>query len=379
MDRTRHRYLWCRSPQTPGASDGGEMEFAGRATPCADPQHRHPRPQPPAYLFFDMLDLAKIEAGKLDLVPTDIHFATFLQGIVGICRIRAEQKGLTSFAASPDLPVGIRADEKRLRQVLLNLLGNAIKYTVHGGVIFQVSASSQVSELRDVKRKTQNTKRKMQNTSTIRFAVSDTGVGISAHDLPRLFRPFEQVGDFRQRAEGTGLGLAIGQRLLQRMGSAIQVESQLDAGSTFWFNLSIPAVAAALEAKPLSDRLIIGYTGPRRTILVADDSAYNRAFLVDLLTPLGFTLVEAAVEQAAVEQARARRPDAILMDLLMPGMTGIAATQTIRQEASLRDVVVIATSASAFDTDRQQALLAVMPLCPSRSGWPSCWICWPPI
>jgi len=188
--------------------------------------------------------------------------------------------------------------------------------------------------------------------------VTDTGTGISPAGLDKIFRPFEQVGDARQRAEGTGLGLAISQRLVRHMGSAIQVDSQLGAGSTFWFDLVVPVVAEALAVQPTRDRPIVGYDGPRRTILVADDSAYNRAFLVDLLTPLGFTLIEAVDGQAALAHARAVRPDVILMDLRMPGMTGMEATQAIRQQEDLRNVVIIATSASVFDSDRQQSLLA---------------------
>jgi CheY-like chemotaxis protein len=197
-----------------------------------------------------------------------------------------------------------------------------------------------------------------RHTSLVTFEVTDTGVGISADDVPRLFRPFEQVGSARQRADGAGLGLAISQRLLQRMGSALQVESQVGHGSTFWFDLSVPVTTEALELKLPSSRPVIGYAGPRRTILVVDDSPYNRAFLVDLLTPLGFTLAEAADGEAALTQVRALRPDAILMDLRMPGMSGMAATQAIRRTEDLREMIIIAISASVFDADRQQSLLA---------------------
>ena len=314
-------------------------------------------------LINDVLDLTKIEAGKLDLAPTDVHLPTLLQGIVGICRIRAEQKGLTClYQAAPDLPQGIRVDEKRIRQVLLNMLGNAIRFTDTGRVTLGVSVSSELrvarDGLRNVEDETQPSKLNSQNQSTIRFAVIDTGIGIRAEDLPKLFRSFEQLGDTRQRAEGAGLGLAISQRLLQQMGSTLQVKSELGRGSTFWFDLVVPVVDNALEPTPRSDRPIVGYDGPRRTILVADDSVYNRSILVDLLTPLGFTVVEAADGQAALAHVRALRPDVILMDLRMPGMTGMEAAQAIRQLEATREVVIIATSASVFDTDRQQSLLA---------------------
>jgi len=274
-------------------------------------------------LINDILDLAKIEAGKLDLAPIDLHVATFLQSIVGLCRVRAEQKGLTfTYQASPNLPSGIRADEQRLRQVLLNLLGNAIKFTAHGHVTLRVSVAGgplSVAPHRptsndqppmsddDHSQTTDHTPQTWEDgraiTEQIRFEVIDTGVGISADDLPKLFRPFEQLGDARQRAEGTGLGLAISQRLLQQMGSALQVESQAGEGSRFWFELVAPLVVEARESKPSSERPIVGYEEPRRTILVVDDRLDNRAILVELLTPLDFRVLEAADGRAAADGA----------------------------------------------------------------------------
>src|SRR4029450_13206361 len=168
----------------------------------------------------------------------------------------------------------------------------------------------------------------------------------------------EQLGDARQRAEGTGLGLAISQRLLQQMGSALQIESQVGEGSRFWFELVAPLVVEARESKPSSEHPIVGYEGPRRTILVVDDRLDNGAILVELLTPLDFRVLEAADGRAALDVAQVRRPDVILMDLLMPDMNGIEATRALRQLEDMRGVVIIATSASVFDTDRLQSLLA---------------------
>jgi len=307
-------------------------------------------------LIDDVLDLAKVEAGRLDLVLTNIDFPAFLQDIVGICRARAEQKQLLfAYQADAALPTGIHADEKRLRQVLLNLLGNAVKFTEHGCVTLRVSCRDEWQVTRD---ESQPPPLITHHASRVTFEVIDTGIGIAPDDLPRLFLPFEQIGNAWQRAEGTGLGLAISQRLVQRMGSAIQVESQFGVGSSFRFDLALAVVTEAIAVQLPPDRSICGYLGSRRTILVADDSAYNRAFLVDLLAPLGFTLLEASDGPAALEQACAVRPDLILMDLLMPGMTGVEATQVIRRIDELQDMVIIATSASVFDSDRQQSLLA---------------------
>jgi PAS domain S-box-containing protein len=320
-------------------------------------------------LIDDILDLAKIEAGKFELVPGDLHMATFLQGIVGMCRIRAEQKGLTfAFEAAPGVPGVITADEKRLRQLLINLLGNAIKFTAYGRVTLRVSSELGVmsSEFDGGKPSTQNSKLKTmplsaakgQNLCTLRFEVIDTGSGIAHDELARIFQPFEQVGTARQRAEGTGLGLAISLRLLQQMGSVLQVKSEPGAGSTFWFDLAVPVVHVESIASLPADRPVVGYTGRRRTILVADDSRYNRTFLVELLTALGFTLLEAADGASALALAQATQPDLILLDLLMPDLTGMEVTQALRQQTELRKLVIVATSASVFDTDRQQSLLA---------------------
>jgi PAS domain S-box-containing protein len=303
-------------------------------------------------LIDDVLDLAKIEAGKFELVPADLHLPTFLQNIVAICRIHAEQKQLSFvYEPAPDVPSGICADQKRLRQLLINLLGNAIKFTTQGRVTLRVSVvRGQPSIAGDPA--------DSGHSVTLRFEVEDTGIGISPAALERIFQPFEQAGNARQRAEGSGLGLAISQRLVRQMGSTIQVDSRVEQGSTFWFDLTVPVVAAELVVNLSAVGSVVGYAGARRTILVADDSPYNRTFLVKLLAALGFTLLEAADGSSALALARESQPDLILMDLLMPGLTGMEVTQMLRQQTDLRKVVIVATSASVFDTDRQQSLLA---------------------
>jgi PAS domain S-box-containing protein len=320
-------------------------------------------------LIDDVLDLAKIEAGKFELVPADLHLATFLQSIVAICRIRAEQKRLTFvYEAAPDVPDGICADEKRLRQLLINLLGNAIKFTTHGRVTLRMSVvhdtasgvPTQHVAAPDYRQHPEGarTDTRSRTPITLRFEVADTGIGISPAALDKIFQPFGQAGNAQQRAEGTGLGLAISQRLVRQMGSAIQVDSRVGQGSTFWFDLTVPVAATESVANLSATRLIVGYAGPRRTILIADDSLYNRTFLVKLLNTLGFTLLEAADGASALALALAAQPDLILMDLLMPALTGMEVTQALRQQTELRKVVIVATSASVFDTDRQQSLLS---------------------
>lgn len=187
-------------------------------------------------LINDILDLSKIEARKLELVSDSVDLPSFLHGVTEICRIRAEQKGINfNVAISDRLPLTIETDEKRLRQVLINLLGNAIKFTDKGGVFFKVEVlDEQDSEQAPI--------------AQIRFQIEDTGVGMSADQLEKIFLPFEQVGSVEQRSEGTGLGLAISHTIATLMGSQIQVQSRLGEGSIFWLDLTVPVTLAQINS-----------------------------------------------------------------------------------------------------------------------------------
>ncbi|MBN1873288.1 MAG: response regulator [Anaerolineae bacterium] len=298
-------------------------------------------------LINDILDLAKIEAGKMELVPTTVHFPSFLKGIADIIRARAEQKGLQfNYEPSLDLPTGVQVDETRLRQVLLNLLGNAVKFTDIGQVTLRVSVM-------------------MYDTATsyarVRFAVIDTGIGILPAQRMQLFQPFGQAGEAHRKVEGTGLGLAISQRLVQTMGGEIQVESTIEQGSTFWFEIDLPVIDFVHLPTHSMMGEIVGYTSPKGhplQVLVVDDKDYNRALLVNLLSPLGFTVAEAADGQEGIALAQSLKPDLIIMDLVMPVLTGIEATQAIRKLPALQDTIIIAMSASVLEEDRQASMIA---------------------
>ncbi|MDP3841667.1 MAG: ATP-binding protein [Oxalobacteraceae bacterium] len=290
-------------------------------------------------LINDVLDFAKIEAGKQELSLTDIPLAKFLRVITEIIGVKAEQKGLVfSCDTAPDLPGGIRADEKRLRQALLNLLANAVKFTDRG----QVSLRVRFSPL-----------------SRLRFEVQDTGIGISANQLESIFQPFEQGGEAQRRLGGSGLGLAISQRFVRLMGGEIQVESRLGQGSTFWFELELPVVEAELATAPVAG-VVSGYQGPRKKVLVVDDVAENRAVMIDMLGQIGFQMAAAKNGREGLEQAQALRPDLILMDVIMPEMGGLEAARRLRQLPAQKQVPIIAVSASASGGDKESSLAAGM-------------------
>ncbi|MEZ0371414.1 MAG: ATP-binding protein, partial [Candidatus Sericytochromatia bacterium] len=284
----------------------------------------------------DVLDLAKVESGRLDLHLGEFHLPGMLKTLVHMFQLHAQQKGLKlQFEQLTALPDGVLGDEQRLRQVLLNLLGNAIKFTQHGSICLRVGYQGE----------------------KLRFEVEDSGVGISPEDLAQLFTPFTQVGASERRAEGTGLGLSICRRLLQMMQGEIQVESQPGRGSRFWFELDLPA-KPGWEAEAIAQpaHAITGYAGPRRKVLVVDDKALNREICVNILAFLGFELAEASNGLEAVAQARQWQPDLILMDLVMPKMGGMEAAREIRALPTLAQTPIIALSASAFSDERTRCL-----------------------
>jgi signal transduction histidine kinase/CheY-like chemotaxis protein len=292
-------------------------------------------------LINDILDLSKIEARKLELSPQAIHFPSFLQGVVEICQIRAEQKGI-EFYYEPDLdlPVGITADEKRLRQVLINLLGNAIKFTDQGSVTLRVERIAIDPD----------------QTVQLRFGVADTGVGIAPADLTKLFQAFEQVGEQSRKTEGTGLGLTISQQIVQLMGGQIQVKSQAGVGSDFSFEVPVSFAIDWQQQQTAAVGNIVGYEGAPRHILVVDDRWENRAVLLNLLEPLGFSLEEAQHGQAALAQMQQRHPDLVITDLSMPVMDGFTMLRQLRADPVLRSLKVIVSSASVAQLDQQMSL-----------------------
>ena len=192
----------------------------------------------------------------------------------------------------------------------------------------------------------------------MRFVVEDTGIGMAAEQVAEIFLPFHQIGDPRRRVEGTGLGLAISQKLVQMMGASLNVESTLGQGSVFSIDLDLPEVSDGVEVVKADEGKIIGLKEKNYRVLVADDKWENRSVLVDLLSPLGFEVVEATDGQDCLNQALKIKPDVILLDMVMPRIDGFEATRRLRQLPTLKEVVIIAMSASAFAEDQQKCLAA---------------------
>ena len=339
-------------------------------------------------LINDVLDLAKIEASKMELLPTNLHFPSFVKSIVDLFQMRSDQKRIAfNYEQVTSLPNWVLADEKRLRQVLINLLSNAVKFTNNGGVTFKVgyaenflqtstansSLTAQAAALsinltanldgaqgtKEAPEVQRAANLEQLPTAKIRFQIEDTGIGISQNKLEEIFLPFHQVGDRNNFVEGTGLGLSISQKLVKMMGSQIRVQSTSGKGSIFWLDLDLPAVAQCDQLPSTQEkRRLVGFSGHQRKVLIVDDHEVNRAMLHRMLSRLGFDVAQATDGEDCLHKAQEFLPDLILMDLLMPVMDGWEATRRLRQLPELKDSVILALSASVYETTRQESILA---------------------
>jgi two-component system sensor histidine kinase/response regulator len=285
----------------------------------------------------DVLEIARIESGRLELRLQSMDLHELLRDLTTMFLLRADEKGLSfSLEIAPDLPQYLEADSDKLRQILINVLGNAVKFTKAGSIILRAFP-----------------------VAVDRFAIEvrDTGIGIPSDEQEKLFRPFERTTIGEQTAGGTGLGLAISREYASLMGGEITAESHRGEGSTF--RLEFPA--ARLYEAPLSATQTRRFThlAPGRSavpILVVDDTPTNRDLLRGIFEPAGFVVHEASDGKAAVAEAIALRPRIILMDMVMPVMDGIEATQVLRRTFDKESMAIIGISASAFVQDKQRFL-----------------------
>ena len=278
-------------------------------------------------LIDGILDISKIEAGRLYLSRDEVRLSEFLDQLVGMFRLQAAAKGIDFVFKRPAvLPLVVYADEKRLRQILINLLSNAIKFTQEGSVQFVVHYRSPVAE----------------------FEVIDTGPGIQPDDLERIFAPFERGAlGAAQPQTGTGLGLTISRLLAGVMGGDIKVESKVGLGSTFKVKILLSEVTNPTRHAPVKAP-VAGYLGPRKTILITDDDPVHRDLLREVLTPLGFILLSAPDGPSCLALAQHCQPDLFILDISMPGMDGWTVAETLRSSGH-HQARILMTSASALE------------------------------
>jgi signal transduction histidine kinase/DNA-binding response OmpR family regulator len=290
-------------------------------------------------LINDILDLSKVEAGKLVMQYGSVSLAALLEELETIFTKKAQDKGIAlSTTLPPDLPPALILDETRLRQVLINLIGNAIKFTDRGFI--RIGASHQFPE-------------QSHSHVNLTIRVQDSGVGIPVEQQNKIFEAFEQTtGQKVKEFGGTGLGLTISKRLIELMGGSISVQSEADEGSTFTIELpQVEIVTATAEERKTE---AIDFGSPQfkpATVLIVDDIDYNRDILRTFLDDFGFSFREAADGQEALGQIYKQRPDLILLDMKMPGMDGYEVSRRLADDPSVSDIPVIAVTASALKED----------------------------
>jgi len=280
-----------------------------------------------------LLDISMIEAGRLQIHRDQVLLVEFLEQIVDMFSLQARDNGL-EFAFEPpkQLPATVYTDEKRLRQILINLLSNAIRYTKRGKVTFRIAYTNQVA----------------------RFDIEDTGVGIPANELERIFQPFERIENPDLPAiQGVGLGLTITRLLTDAMGGAIAVRSTPGIGSCFTVSLMLSPVSATQRVPERESRPVIGYEGPRRTILVVDDDPEHVAFVGDALSSLGFAVITELSGRGCLDVVSREVPDAILLDISMPGMDGWETVKRLRS-TGFQKLPIVMISADARQKGSQE-------------------------
>ncbi|WP_264322751.1 response regulator [Zarconia navalis] len=299
-------------------------------------------------LINDVLEMSKIEAGRLSFNPSRFDLHVEIETLVEMLQLKARSKNLELICdRAADLPRYIQTDEGKLRQVLVNLLGNAIKFTRSGSVTLRVLPIPDLDGQLD-----------RSDGRMIQFEIEDTGPGIDCNEMHCLFEAFGQTTLGQKSQEGTGLGLPISQQFVKLMGGEIQVESCVGRGTIFRFAIPITLAKSSDLPKRPSTRQVIGLAAnqPNYRILAVDDRSANRKLLVQILSPLGFQVREAANGEEAVQVWEEWEPHLIWMDIRMPVMDGYQASQTIRAHIKGQTTVIIALTASAFEENRSLVL-----------------------
>ncbi|MDD5392387.1 MAG: ATP-binding protein [Thiothrix sp.] len=301
----------------------------------------------------DILDISRLEAGKLELLEEDFYLCDILPNIIDTMRTIASQKQLALvLKVDNGIPTNLRGDPLRLRQILLNLVSNAIKFTSVGQVTVRVSRSS-------------------HDANVLRFEVQDTGIGISQEKVTSLFRAFSQINRYDQHNNsGTGLGLAISRKLANLMGGTVGVESTEGVGSTFWLELPVipEQIDCPMRGENQVDNTLVSQApaashGEGQRILVVEDHKINQMVAQGMLAKLGYHVTLAEDGFQALDVLRREDFDLVLMDIQMPGMSGVETTRKIRAEFPHRDLPILALTANAMKGDEQAYLAAGMKAC----------------
>lgn len=282
-----------------------------------------------------LLDISKIEAGRLELYRDKVQIRALLDQIVHMFRLQAHARGVEFwFSVAPSLPQVVIADEKRLRQILINLLSNALKFTERGRVSFEVKYRNQVAE----------------------FIISDTGIGIPVEDQERIFRPFERVRrPGMPHIPGTGLGLTITRLLTEIMGGDLDLSSEPGKGSCFRASLMLSSVFHA-QPSPRVEQRIRGHSGSPRNIMIVDDDPTHRGLMADLLGPLGFSVIEAADADTCEALARECHVDLFLLDVSMPGTDGYTLAQRLRESYNDSRIIMVSANARELNADNKDTV-----------------------
>ncbi len=301
-------------------------------------------------LINQVLDLSKIEAGRTTLNETNFDLHRLLDDLEDMFQLKADERHLQLvFERNPDIPQYVRTDEVKLRQILVNLLNNAIKFTQEGGVCLRVKRQKSNEETEE-------------NVSKLKlnFEIEDTGAGIAQDDLESIFEAFVQSQTGKEAQEGTGLGLPIARNFIQLMDGEITVSSEVGRGTIFKFDIGISKADTANIETKLTTRQIIALepNQPRYRILIVDDKWSNRQLLIKLLSPLGFELKEASNGKEAIEVWHTWEPHLIWMDMRMPILDGYEATKHIKAATKGQATAIIALTASTLEEDRAIVLSA---------------------
>lgn len=280
-----------------------------------------------ANLIEGLLEISKIEAGRLDLYRQEVQIKILLDQLVEIFKPQAEAKGLQFyFNIHNTLPDVVTTDEKRLKQILINLLSNAIKYTETGHIHFDIYYRNQVAE----------------------FSIIDTGVGINKNDIERIMNPFERVRNQDvPNVPGTGLGLTIVKLLTEVLGGQLTVDSKPNIGSCFSVSLMLSWVFQPTP-KMLPEKKITGYKEDTKTLLIVDDDAIHRGLISDILLPLGFITQEAQNAQDCLNQLKEQKPDMLILDVNMPGIQGIDLAKNLRKKEFLQPIIMVSADATEY-------------------------------